>query len=152
MRSPGNRRAMLALGAGRARRALASSGCDLQEDADTERGEQLFTQKCGSCHALTAAGTNADVGPNLDLAFEAARASGMDQDTIEGVVESQIENPRPASPEDVEVYMPANLVERRGRRRRRRLRRQRRRACPGIKPPSSSRPSSSPPTAAAATP
>ena len=35
----------------------------------------------------------------------------MDQDTIEGVVQSQIENPRPASPEDVEVFMPANLVE-----------------------------------------
>ena len=50
-------------------------------------------------------------GPNLDLAFQAARAAGMDQDTIEGVVEAQIENPRPASPEDTEVYMPANLVE-----------------------------------------
>jgi len=87
------------------------SGCDLQENADKERGEQLFTQKCGSCHALTAAGTNADIGPDLDLAFAAARKSGMDQDTIEGVVESQIENPRPASPEDTNVYMPANLVE-----------------------------------------
>jgi mono/diheme cytochrome c family protein len=92
--------------------ALAGlTGCDLQENADLERGEQLFTQKCGSCHALTAAGTNADVGPDLDLAFAASRESGMDQDTIEGVVESQIENPRPAEPEDTEVYMPANLVE-----------------------------------------
>ena len=99
-------------GAAAAVAALAAlTGCDLQENADPERGEQLFTQKCGSCHALTAAGTNADVGPDLDLAFEAAREAGMDQDTIEGVVESQIENPRPASPEDVEVYMPANLVE-----------------------------------------
>ncbi len=88
----------------------ALTGCDLQENADLERGEQLFTQKCGSCHALTAAGTNADVGPSLDLAFAASRADGMDQDTIEGVVQTQIENPRPASPEDVEVYMPANLV------------------------------------------
>jgi mono/diheme cytochrome c family protein len=87
------------------------SGCDLQEGADLDRGEQLFTQKCGSCHALTAAGTNADVGPDLDQAFAAARGDGMDQDTIEGVVESQISNPRPASPEDVKVYMPANLVE-----------------------------------------
>jgi mono/diheme cytochrome c family protein len=112
MRHPFNRQVKLALGATTALAALvAFSGCDLQENADTERGEQLFTQKCGSCHALTAAGTNADVGPNLDLAFKAARAAGMDQDTIEGVVESQIENPRPASPEDVEVYMPANLVE-----------------------------------------
>src|SRR5688572_17932124 len=76
-------------------------GCDLQEDSDTGRGEQLFIQKCGTCHALTAAGTSATVGPDLDLAFKAARSAGMDQDTIEGVVESQIENPRPASPEDV---------------------------------------------------
>jgi mono/diheme cytochrome c family protein len=89
----------------------ALTGCDLQENADLERGEQLFTQKCGSCHALTAAGTNADVGPNLDLAFKQARADGMDQDTFEGVVEAQVENPRTASPEDTEVYMPANLVE-----------------------------------------
>lgn len=100
------------LGAAVAVAALAAlTGCDLQENADAERGEQLFTQKCGSCHALTAAGTNADIGPNLDLAFQDARASGMDQDTFEGVIETQIENPRPASPEDVEVYMPANLVE-----------------------------------------
>jgi mono/diheme cytochrome c family protein len=90
------------------------TGCDLQENADLDKGQQLFTQKCGSCHALTAAGTNADVGPNLDDAFKGARASGMDQDTIEGVVESQIENPRPAdpnNPEEADVYMPAELVE-----------------------------------------
>lgn len=103
---------MLLLGGTLAAAALAGlTGCDLQEDADLERGEQLFTQKCGSCHALTGAGTNSEVGPDLDNAFAAARASGMDQDTIEGVVESQIANPRPASPEDVDVYMPANLVE-----------------------------------------
>jgi mono/diheme cytochrome c family protein len=87
------------------------TGCDLQENADLDRGEQLFTQKCGTCHALTGAGTNATVGPNLDTAFAQARASGMDQDTVEGVVESQIENPRPASPDQVDVYMPPNLVE-----------------------------------------
>jgi mono/diheme cytochrome c family protein len=92
--------------------ALAGmTGCDLQENADLENGEQLFTQKCGTCHALTGAGTNSEVGPDLDAAFAAARSSGMDQDTIEGVVESQIENPRPADPDQVEVYMPANLVE-----------------------------------------
>ena len=87
------------------------TGCDLQENADLAKGEQLFTQKCGSCHALTAAGTNADVGPDLDDAFKAARASGMDQDTIEGVVESQIDNPRPANPDQTAIYMPADLVE-----------------------------------------
>ena len=60
--------------------------------------------------ALAGAGTNGAVGPNLDNAFAAARESGMDQDTIEGVVTNQISNPRPASPEDTEVYMPAELV------------------------------------------
>jgi mono/diheme cytochrome c family protein len=99
------------LGAAIAVAALAVlPGCDLQESSDTDRGEQLFIQKCGSCHALTDAGTSATVGPDLDLAFKAARAAGFDQDTIEGVVESQIQNPRPASPEDVAVYMPADLV------------------------------------------
>jgi sulfite dehydrogenase len=103
---------MVRLGAALAVAALAVlPGCDLQEGSDLERGEQLFIQKCGSCHALTDAGTSATVGPDLDAAFKAARAAGMDQDTIEGVVESQIANPRPASPEDVNVYMPANLVE-----------------------------------------
>lgn len=100
------------LGAAVALVALAGlTGCDLQENADLDNGEQLFTQKCGTCHTLTGAGTTATVGPNLDAAFMGARTSGMDQDTIEGVVESQIENPRPASPEQTNVYMPANLVE-----------------------------------------
>jgi mono/diheme cytochrome c family protein len=108
---PGGR-ARLLLGAAVATAALAGmTGCDLQENADLDNGEQLFTQKCGTCHALTGAGTSATVGPNLDAAFAGARSSGMDQDTIEGVVESQISNPRPASPEQTDVYMPANLVE-----------------------------------------
>lgn len=89
----------------------AMTGCDLQEDNDADRGEALFVQKCGSCHALTAAGTNANIGPDLDQAFAASRAAGSDNDTIEGVVQGQIANPRPADPEDVSVYMPANLVE-----------------------------------------
>jgi len=110
--SRNHRRAMVRLGAALAVATLAVlPGCDLQEGSDLERGEQLFIQKCGSCHALTDAGTSAGVGPDLDAAFKAARAAGMDQDTIEGVVESQIANPRPADPEDVNVYMPANLVE-----------------------------------------
>ncbi len=89
---------------------VALSGCDLQEDADTARGEQLFVQKCGQCHALTAAGTQANIGPNLDYAFKASRAIGADQDTIEGVVTHQIKYPRAADPKDTYLYMPANLV------------------------------------------
>lgn len=86
------------------------SGCDLQEDADLERGRDLFVAKCGTCHTLTEAATTAEVGPNLDAAFAEARAQGSDQDTIEGVVQSQIENPRPAQPDQTNVYMPPELV------------------------------------------
>ena len=67
--------------------ALAVAGCDLQEDADLERGRDLFIAKCGTCHVLAEASTTADIGPNLDDAFAAARETGMDQDTIEGVVQ-----------------------------------------------------------------
>ena len=63
------------------------AGCDLQEDADLERGRDLFIAKCGTCHQLAEAATTAEVGPNLDAAFAAARADGNDQDTIEGVVQ-----------------------------------------------------------------
>jgi len=86
------------------------TGCDLGPKANLDKGQQLFTQKCGSCHALTGAGTNGDVGPNLDYAFKQARASGMDSDTIKGVVSYQIAHARPAAPEQTDVYMPQDLV------------------------------------------
>jgi cytochrome c2 len=87
-----------------------ASGCDAQEDADRENGRNLFIEKCGTCHALDEAATTADVGPDLDAAFADARASGMDNDTIEGVTQSQIANPREVDPELTDQYMPANLV------------------------------------------
>jgi mono/diheme cytochrome c family protein len=89
---------------------VALTGCNLGPKSDLDKGQQLFTQKCGSCHTLTGAGTNGTVGPNLDYAFKSARASGMDSDTIEGVVKYQIELARPATPEQTDVYMPKNLV------------------------------------------
>jgi cytochrome c2 len=87
-----------------------ASGCDAQEDADHDNGRSLFTDKCGTCHALDEAATTADVGPDLDAAFANARAEGMDEDTIEAVVQAQISNPREADPDATNVYMPANLV------------------------------------------
>ena len=89
------------------------AGCDLQEDADIDRGRSLFTTNCGICHELAEAATPAGVGPNLDAAFAQARAAGMDQDTIEGVVEAQIENPRTINPDNPhydQTYMPAEIV------------------------------------------
>lgn len=89
---------------------VALGGCDLQEEPDLERGRELFVSKCGTCHVMTQAATSGALGPDLDAAFGAARARGMDADTVEGVVQSQIANPRPAEPEQTELYMPADLV------------------------------------------
>jgi mono/diheme cytochrome c family protein len=89
--------------------AALAAACDLQEDADTETGRQLFVEQCGTCHALTEAATTATIGPDLDAAFAQARFTGMDNDTIEGVVEFQIANPRFTDPDDP-TYMPADLV------------------------------------------
>lgn len=89
--------------------ALAIGGCDLQEEADVENGRELFVEQCGTCHILAEAGTTADIGPDLDAAFAAARDAGMDEDTIEGVIESQIANPRETDANDP-TYMPPDLV------------------------------------------
>ncbi|HEX3294812.1 MAG TPA: c-type cytochrome [Solirubrobacterales bacterium] len=89
---------------------VAMTGCNLGPKPDLDKGQQLFTQKCGSCHTLTGAGTNGTVGPNLDYAFKQARANGQDSDTFAGVIKAQVENPRPATPQQVDVYMPPDLV------------------------------------------
>ncbi|MGH2923150.1 MAG: c-type cytochrome [Solirubrobacterales bacterium] len=36
--------------------------------AREERGRELFVESCGSCHALDAAGTSGQIGPDLDEA------------------------------------------------------------------------------------
>jgi len=91
-----------------------ATGCDTQEEADLERGRDLFTKGCATCHALTEARAGAVIGPDLDSSFAQARADGMDQDTIEGVVEKQISNPRPVDEGDADydnLFMPANIYE-----------------------------------------
>lgn len=92
---------------------IAVAGCDASEDADVERGRSLFQTKCGTCHVLAQAGTSGTLGPNLDDAFAESRANGMDNDTIEGVVQGQISNPREID-EGAEnydqVFMPADIV------------------------------------------
>ena len=88
--------------------ALGASGCGTST-ANVDRGRVLFVQNCGTCHAMAQAGTTAQIGPNLDDAFSAARAVGEDGDTIEGVVKAQVENPRPSNANPA-VSMPAGLV------------------------------------------
>jgi mono/diheme cytochrome c family protein len=85
------------------------AGCDTNENANTERGRELFVENCGTCHILAQAATTNETGPDLDASFAAAREAGMDNDTIEGVVQAQIGNPRTTDPEDP-TYMPAEIV------------------------------------------
>lgn len=89
--------------------ALPASGCGTSS-ADVERGRELFKQKCANCHGMAEVGSTAQVGPNLDDAFAAARASGQGEGTIEGVVEAQVEYPRPSN-DNPAVSMPADIVE-----------------------------------------
>lgn len=88
--------------------ALPASGCGTS-DADPERGRALFVQKCGVCHEMAQAGTTAQIGPNLDDAFAAARAAGENDATVEGIVKAQVETPRPST-DNPAASMPAGIV------------------------------------------
>lgn len=88
---------------------VVASGCGTTS-ADPERGRTLFKTKCGNCHELAQAGSPPGIGPDLDDAFAAARETGMNDDTIEGVVKAQVENPRLPSG-NPRADMPANIVE-----------------------------------------
>lgn len=83
--------------------ALPLAACG-RDEPDLANGKALFTQKCGSCHALGRAGTQGQTGPSLDAAFRAALAKGISRDTVDGIVHKQILNPRRNS------VMPAGLV------------------------------------------
>jgi mono/diheme cytochrome c family protein len=107
LKPPNPTRILLALAA-LAAIAVASSGCGTTT-ADVGRGRALFIQKCGVCHTLAQAGTTAQIGPNLDDAFAAARVAGEDGSTIEGIVIPQVENPRPST-DNPNNSMPADIV------------------------------------------
>jgi cbb3-type cytochrome c oxidase subunit III len=93
--------------------AVLGGGCGtggLAEGGSASQGQPLFSEKCGSCHTLRAAGTSGQIGPNLDDAFAQPRADGVAESTIREVVRRQIQYPVPA---DVSVDvppMPADLV------------------------------------------
>jgi mono/diheme cytochrome c family protein len=88
--------------------ALAASGCGTST-ADEQRGRVLFVQKCGVCHEMAQAGTTAQIGPNLDDAFAAARAAGENDETVAGIVAAQVEFPRPST-DNPAASMPAEIV------------------------------------------
>jgi mono/diheme cytochrome c family protein len=89
--------------------SLILSGCGVSTQGDFDRGKQLFAARCATCHTLKDAGTQSTLGPDLDVAFAQARASGMDPETIAGVVKNQVENPRPSTSNPA-VSMPADIV------------------------------------------
>jgi cbb3-type cytochrome c oxidase subunit III len=83
--------------------------------ADKENGRTLFTEKCAGCHALTAAGAQGTIGPNLDYSFAEARSEGFKESAILNIVHDQIELAgqypvRPNNPDYLKANMPANLV------------------------------------------
>ena len=89
---------------------LAIAGCGTT-NPDIARGRVLFETKCGVCHALAQAGTTANVGPNLDDAFAAARETGgFDAATVEGIVKAQVDDPRPSNGNPA-ASMPAKILE-----------------------------------------
>ena len=75
---------------------LLASGCgyggveSASSHADPQHGQTLFTQKCGACHMLQAAGTQGTIGPDLDNAFAGSRLQGYSTSTIENLVLDQI--------------------------------------------------------------
>jgi mono/diheme cytochrome c family protein len=74
------------------------------EATGSASGQQLFTQKCGGCHALDAAGTQGTIGPDLDAAFRASREEGFDETSIREVVLGQMRYPIPPMPDDAELF------------------------------------------------
>jgi mono/diheme cytochrome c family protein len=81
-----------------------AAGCGREKEPDLVNGKTLFVERCARCHVLNRADARGVQAPNLDEAFAAARADGMTEETVEGVVSRQIENVRRSS------TMPANLV------------------------------------------
>jgi mono/diheme cytochrome c family protein len=96
--------------------ALLLTGCGtggLAEEESASGGQELFTQKCGGCHELQAAGTRGTIGPSLDAAFAAPRAEGFDESSIREVVLNQMRFPIPPMPEpdSAEMFPPSEFSE-----------------------------------------
>jgi plastocyanin len=85
---------------------LSLAGCSVkgEDNANLILGKQQFVAKCGSCHTLARASTKGVIGPNLDNAFRASLAEGLERNTVRGVVEEQIKIPNP------EGVMPKELL------------------------------------------
>ncbi|HWF33896.1 MAG TPA: c-type cytochrome [Solirubrobacteraceae bacterium] len=84
--------------------AIGLAGCSVKhQTGSVVQGKQLFSAKCGACHALAHAGTTGTIGPNLDVAFAQDRRDHFSNSEIQGLVAFQIEFP------NTQGAMPAML-------------------------------------------
>jgi cbb3-type cytochrome c oxidase subunit III len=95
--------------------ACGTGGSVVNASADKENGRKLFQDKCAGCHTLSAAGSQATIGPDLDASFAQARSEGFKESAILDIVHDQIKfaGQYPTSqndPDFLKVNMPANLV------------------------------------------
>jgi mono/diheme cytochrome c family protein len=92
-RSARVRRLITAFVAGVAVLAILS-GCAIKHPVtNLVNGKVQFQKSCGSCHALSHAGTTGTTGPSLDDAFRQDRADGVKSTSIEGLVAYWIKYP-----------------------------------------------------------
>jgi cytochrome c oxidase subunit II len=75
----------------------------LAREGGAVQGKELFTQQCGSCHTLADAGTEGEVGPNLDEALQGADA--------EFIMESIVDPSAEIAEGFQDGVMPANYGE-----------------------------------------
>jgi cbb3-type cytochrome c oxidase subunit III len=95
--------------------ACGTGGSVVNASSDKENGRKMFQDKCAGCHTLSAAGSSATIGPNLDAAFAQARSDGFKESAILDIVHDQIKFPgqypvRQNDPNFLKANMPANLV------------------------------------------
>jgi cbb3-type cytochrome c oxidase subunit III len=97
---------------------LVLAGCGTgglaKGSGDQDNGKKLFSEKCGGCHTLAAAGTSGTIGPDLDHAFAQARSDGFKESAIREIVHEQIKYPGQfatgTKPSELQANMPADLV------------------------------------------
>jgi mono/diheme cytochrome c family protein len=94
--------------------ALLLAGCGgsvgySEGRGDRANGKELFVSNCGSCHTLADAGTQGQIGPDLDAAFYESRRNGLGESVIVQVVRDQIAYPT-TTPGTGLPGMPANIV------------------------------------------
>lgn len=87
--------------------SIAAAACG-SEDTDLVAGKEAFLEGCASCHTLDRAGSQSQIGPNLDVAFQRALVDGFGREGIQGAVHKQILNPAKV-PEDSPAYMPPDI-------------------------------------------